>query len=336
MAELDVNGRVAFVTGAARGIGLETARALHARGAAVALVDLDNKQTEAAAASIGARAFPIAADVTDEAAVKLAVEATVTEFGRLDIVVANAGIAQPIRPLISVDPKAFDRVLDVNLQGVVYTVRQALPHVIEQRGHVLVIASVYAFVNGALQSSYAMSKAAVEQFGRALRVELAHHGASAGVGYFGFVDTAMVRGAFEDPIAARVEGTAPRRCASGSLRRRPARRWPRGSSAARRGRSGRAAGPFTRGYGASSTQRWMKRCHGRTPSALRSPRASSWVGSENPRQATLARGRREVSSVSFDLLFQTLGGALAEELLDLALDRSPQKHSQDPSGIGLK
>jgi NAD(P)-dependent dehydrogenase (short-subunit alcohol dehydrogenase family) len=93
MAELDVNGRVAFVTGAARGIGLETARALHARGAAVALVDLDNKQTEAAAASIGARAFPIAADVTDEAAVKLAVEATVTEFGRLDIVVANAGIA---------------------------------------------------------------------------------------------------------------------------------------------------------------------------------------------------------------------------------------------------
>ncbi len=210
MAELDVNGRVAFVTGAARGIGLETARALHARGAAVALVDLDKKQTEAAAASIGARAFSIAADVTDEAAVKLAVEATVTEFGRLDIVVANAGIAQPIRPLISVDPKAFDRVLDVNLHGVVYTVRQALPHVIEQRGHVLVIASVYAFVNGALQSSYAMSKAAVEQFGRALRVELAHHGASAGVGSFGFVDTAMVRGAFEDPIAAQVEGVAPR------------------------------------------------------------------------------------------------------------------------------
>lgn len=210
MADLNVSGRVALVTGAARGIGLETARALHARGASVALLDLDRGETERAARSIGERTFPIAADVTDEAAVKLAVEAVLTEFGRLDVVVANAGIAQPIRPVISIDPKAFDQVLDVNLHGVVYTVRQALPHVIEQRGHVLVIASVYAFVNGALQSSYAMSKAAVEQFGRALRVELAHHGASAGVGYFGFVDTAMVRGAFEDPIAGQVEGTAPR------------------------------------------------------------------------------------------------------------------------------
>ena len=129
-----------------------------------------------------------------------------TEFGGLDIVVANAGIAQPIRPSRRVDPKAFDRVLDVNLHGVVHTVRQALPHVIERRGHVLVIASVYAFLNGAMQSSYAMSKAAVEQLGRALRVELAPHGASAGVGYFGFVDTAMVRGAFEDPIAGADRG----------------------------------------------------------------------------------------------------------------------------------
>ncbi len=210
MAELDVSGRAALVTGAARGIGLETARALHARGASVALVDLDSGEVGEAARSIGERAFPLAADVTDEAAVRLAVEATLTEFGRLDIVVANAGIAQPVRPVSVVDPKAFDGVLAVNLNGVVHTVRQALPHVIEQRGHVLVIASVYAFLNGALQSSYAMSKAAVEQLGRALRVELAPHGASAGVGYFGFVNTAMVQGAQEDPIARRLERLAPR------------------------------------------------------------------------------------------------------------------------------
>jgi NAD(P)-dependent dehydrogenase (short-subunit alcohol dehydrogenase family) len=209
MAELDVSGRAALVTGAARGIGLETARALHARGASVGLVDLDSGEVGEAARSIGERAFPVAADVTDEAAVRLAVEATLTEFGRLDIVVANAGIAQPVRPVSVVDPKAFDGVLAVNLNGVVYTVRQALPHVIEQRGHVLVIASVYAFLNGALQSSYAMSKAAVEQLGRALRVELAPHGASAGVGYFGFVNTAMVQGAQEDPIAKRLERLAP-------------------------------------------------------------------------------------------------------------------------------
>ena len=77
---------------------------------------------------------------------------------------------------------------------------------IERGGHVLVISSVYAFMNGSLQSSYAMSKAAVEQFGRALRVELAPHGASAGVGYFGFVDTAMVQGALEDPVAQLTRG----------------------------------------------------------------------------------------------------------------------------------
>lgn len=209
MAVYEVGGKVALITGAARGIGLETARALHARGAAVALVDLDQKEAEAAAASLGDRAIALSADVTDENEVALTVDRIVTELGGIDIVVANAGIAQPIRPVSSVDPKDFDRVLDVNLHGVVYTVRQALPHVIERRGHVLVIASVYAFMNGVLQSSYAMSKAAVEQFGRALRVELAPHGASAGVGYFGFVDTALVHGALEDPIAGMLDERAP-------------------------------------------------------------------------------------------------------------------------------
>ena len=210
MAGLEIEGRAALLTGAAGGIGLETARALHDRGASVALFDLDRGETEAAARSIGERAFPIAGDVTDEASVRLAVDATLTEFGRLDIVVANAGISQPLRPIAAIDPKAFDHVLDVDLHGVVYTVRQSLPHVIERGGHILVISSVYAFVNGALQCSYAMSKAAVEQLGRALQVELAPHGASAGVGYFGYVDTAMVRGAYEDPIAARIESVAPR------------------------------------------------------------------------------------------------------------------------------
>ncbi len=210
MTGLDLNGRVALVTGAARGIGLETARALHARGAQVAILDLEERDAKVAAASVGERTMALAADVTDESAVSLAVDAVTTEFGGIDVVVANAGIAQTIRPVSSVDPKDFDRVLDVNLHGVVHTVRQALPHVIERRGHVLVIASVYAFVNGTLQSSYAMSKAAVEQYGRALRVELAPLGASAGVGYFGFVDTEMVRGAERDPVAQMVEDRAPK------------------------------------------------------------------------------------------------------------------------------
>jgi NAD(P)-dependent dehydrogenase (short-subunit alcohol dehydrogenase family) len=201
---------VALVTGAARGIGLETARSLHQRGASVAVVDLEKGPTEAAATSIGERTLAIAGDVSDESAIAGAVDAVVTEFGGLDIVVANAGIAGPIRSVAASAPEAFDAVLSVNLNGVVHTVRQALPHVIERRGHVLVISSVYAFLNGGMQTSSAMSKAAVEPLGRALRVELAGHGASAGVGYFGFVDTAMVAGARRDPIAGRLEGLAPR------------------------------------------------------------------------------------------------------------------------------
>lgn len=211
MGSFRVAGKVALVTGAARGIGLETARALHRRGAAVALVDLDRAEAEAAAARVGReRTLGIGADVRDEAAVAAAVAETVEAFGGLDVAVANAGIAQPVRPFRSVDPAAFEDVLAINLGGVVKTVRQALPHIVERRGHILVISSVYAFVNGIMQSSYAMSKAAVEQLGRALRVELAPHGASAGVGYFGFVDTAMVRGAFEDPITEGMQDAYPR------------------------------------------------------------------------------------------------------------------------------
>ena len=99
--------------------------------------------------------------------------------------------------------------IDVDLYGVWRTVRPALPQVIERQGHVVVVASVYAFLNGMMAAPYAMAKAGVEQLGRALRVELAPHGASAGVAYFGFIDTDMVREAFADPVAQRVEAAFP-------------------------------------------------------------------------------------------------------------------------------
>ena len=86
---------------------------------------------------------------------------------------------------------------------------------IERRGHVVVVASVYAFVNGVMATPYAMSKAGVEQLGRALRGELSIHGASASVAYFGFIDTKMVRDALADPAARAMS----RRC---SRSRQPA------------------------------------------------------------------------------------------------------------------
>jgi NAD(P)-dependent dehydrogenase (short-subunit alcohol dehydrogenase family) len=206
----ELNGKVAFITGAARGIGYELGRMLHARGAAVALADVNREGVERAAAGFGAdRALALELDVRDADAVEAAVAAVVERFGGLDLPVANAGVAPEPRTMLAGDPQAFERVLDINLTGVTNTVRASLPQVVERKGHVVVIASIYAFMNGALAMPYAMSKAAVEQLGRALRVELGPHGASATVAYFGFVDTAMVRDAFEDPIARRFEQLFP-------------------------------------------------------------------------------------------------------------------------------
>ncbi|MFJ3639265.1 SDR family oxidoreductase [Streptomyces sp. NPDC090108] len=111
--------------------------------------------------------------------------------------VANAGIAaDPPATIATIDPAMFERVVEVDLLGVWRTVRAALPHVIAARGHVLVTASLYAYFNGMTNAPYAMSKAGVEQFGRALRAELGIHGASAGVLYPGWVHTPIAGAAF--------------------------------------------------------------------------------------------------------------------------------------------
>jgi NAD(P)-dependent dehydrogenase (short-subunit alcohol dehydrogenase family) len=210
MARYDLNGKVALVTGAARGIGFATASALAARGASLVIVDLDQTAASDAAARVHSSALAIAADVTDRAAMQRAVASTVERFGGLDVVVANAGIASRVSTFHAVAPETFERVLDVNLMGVCRTVDAALPEIVRRRGHVVVISSVYAFLNGVGAVPYAMSKAAVEQLGRALRAELVQHGASASVAYFGFIDTEMVHRAIDqDPLAQELTRTFP-------------------------------------------------------------------------------------------------------------------------------
>jgi NAD(P)-dependent dehydrogenase (short-subunit alcohol dehydrogenase family) len=210
VTRLDLGGRTAFVTGAARGIGFETARLLHARGAAVTITDLDADAAELAASEVGERALGLAGEATDRESLEAAVAATLERFGTLDIVVANAGIAPPVRTIGTMDPEAFERVVEVDLLGVYRTIHAALPQVAMRGGQAVILASVYAFANGALATPYAASKAAVEQLGRALRIELAPHGAGATVVYPGFADTRMVRDAFDDPVASALEEYAPR------------------------------------------------------------------------------------------------------------------------------
>jgi NAD(P)-dependent dehydrogenase (short-subunit alcohol dehydrogenase family) len=212
MDRYELRGKVALVTGGARGIGLATARALHARGASVAIVDLRGDHAQDAAAGIDAsRVLGLEADVTDQRAIAAAVDAVTDRFGGIDVVVANAGIATRVMTARAMDPAVFERVIEVNLLGVWRTVRAALPQVIERRGQVVVVSSMYAFVNGMGAAPYAIAKAGVEQLGRALRAELAPHGASASVVYFGFIDTEMVHQAIDrDPLVGRMMATLPR------------------------------------------------------------------------------------------------------------------------------
>ena len=210
MPAYNLNGKVALVTGAARGIGYETARQLHGRGASVAVVDLDEAQAREAAERIGERVVGIAADVTDQAAIMRAVAETVERFGGLDVAVANAGIAQStVATVRGIGTEEWERVFEVDLLGVWRTVRAALPQIVERRGQIVVISSIYAFVNGILNSPYAVAKAGVESLGRGLRAELAPLGASASVAYFGWVDTKLVQDAFARPHSDQMQETLP-------------------------------------------------------------------------------------------------------------------------------
>ena len=216
---LRLKGSTVVVTGAGGGIGAATSRLLHDRGANVVLTDVRQDAVDILASALGGgRVLAIAADVTDRTSLRAAVDAAVGRFGGVDVVFANAGIAvEEPTTVAAVDEDEFERVIDVDLLGVWRTVRACLPQIVARRGHVLITASIYSYFNGVMNAPYAMSKAGIEQLGRALRIELAGHGATAGVLYPGWVDTPIARAAFEP---GALTSTLVRRAFPGPLRRR--------------------------------------------------------------------------------------------------------------------
>lgn len=206
----DTDGKVALVTGGARGIGYETARQLHERGASVTIVDLDPERSRAAAERIGERTLGIGADVTDRGAIERAAAETVQRFGGIDVAFANAGIVQAeVATIHSIDPAEWERVFEVDMLGMWRTVRAVLPQVVARQGHIVLNASTSAFFNGVLNSPYAVAKAGVEALGRTLRVELRPFGATAGVTFFGFVDTRLTEAADARPYGERLKASMP-------------------------------------------------------------------------------------------------------------------------------
>jgi NAD(P)-dependent dehydrogenase (short-subunit alcohol dehydrogenase family) len=203
MPPYSLQGKTLFITGGASGIGAEVARQASKRGANLALVDVDGDNAQRLADSLP-NAIGITADVRDYDSLEAAVEETVERFGGIDISFANAGIemAHTARAVPLVE---MERIADINFTGVFRTVRATLPHVIERRGYVLITASLAAIVHAPPLSHYSATKAGVEAFGNAVRMEYRHKGVDVGVAYFGFIDTPMVRRGKSDPILAKFE-----------------------------------------------------------------------------------------------------------------------------------
>ncbi len=193
----DVDGKVVLITGAARGIGAQTARVLADRGATLALAGLEPDNLAALAKELGPQHVWHELDVTDQATTDRVVAEVAEQLGGIDIVVTNAGIAS-YGTVRQIDPAAFQRVVDVNLTGMFRTAHAALPHVIERRGYVLVIASLAAFSPLAGMAAYDASKAGAEAFALAMRQELMHLGVDVGICHPSWVDTDLVRDAEAD------------------------------------------------------------------------------------------------------------------------------------------
>ncbi len=195
---MTLEGQVVLITGGARGIGAETAKALASKGARLILTDLDQAALDETAAAIGAdRCHTVVADVCDLPSMEAAVAAGIELFGRLDAALANAGIAS-YGSVLNTDPAAFKRVLDINVLGVFHTARAALPALIESNGYFLVVSSLAAFAAAPGLAAYNASKAGAEHFANALRLEVKHQGVDVGCAHMSWIDTPLVRDAKKD------------------------------------------------------------------------------------------------------------------------------------------
>lgn len=156
MSRVSLEGQVAVVTGAARGVGKLLARKLSARGARVALVGLEAGELKDVASRLHTECEHWYADVTDHEAMTRVAREVKERFGKVDIVVANAGVAAG-GPFLDSDPVAWQRVIEVNLVGGAVTARAFLPVLMESRGYFLQIASLAAITPAPMMSAYCAS-----------------------------------------------------------------------------------------------------------------------------------------------------------------------------------
>jgi NAD(P)-dependent dehydrogenase (short-subunit alcohol dehydrogenase family) len=205
--QLRFDGKTAIVTGAASGIGLAIARDLATSGATVVVSDLDTAKTEAAAAEIGHGALACVADVAEASAVEALVGFATERTGQLDLMVNNAGIGGPLKPVGEYTLEEWRKVIDVNLNGVFYGTRYAVPAMKAAGGGSIVnIASILGSVGFAGASAYVTAKHGLLGLTRATAIDHAADGIRANAVGPGFIHTPLVDGALDEATQKALAG----------------------------------------------------------------------------------------------------------------------------------
>jgi ribitol 2-dehydrogenase len=187
-----LDGKVAAITGAASGIGLECAKSMLNAGARVALVDRAEDRLKAICAELGPKAVPVVVDLSNPASVTTMMQQILEKTGQLDIFHANAG-SYVGGEIVDGDPDAWDRMLNLNVNAVFRTVHAVLPHMIQRRtGDIIVTSSIAGVVPVVWEPIYTASKHAVQAFVHTVRRQIAKHGVRIGAVLPGPVVTALL------------------------------------------------------------------------------------------------------------------------------------------------
>lgn len=192
MRRLELTGKVAAITGAASGIGLECAKIMLEAGARVVLVDRNEEALQSICTELGPEAMPLVVDLVSPESVASMMPAILDKAGRLDIFHANAG-AYIGGELVDGDPDAWDRMLTLNVNAVFRSVHAVLPHMIERRtGDIVVTSSIAGVVPVVWEPIYTASKHAVQAFVHTVRRQVAKHSIRVGAVLPGPVVTALI------------------------------------------------------------------------------------------------------------------------------------------------